>query len=177
MVFDASPQAGDPFGVISLAAQPAGWFVDLGDGDTRDVVCWGLLADYTGGVPMVFDKASGKLIAAGKIRSGYRLIHSAGPAIADSQATLIDHATEPVNGEVFSLGGFYSRKTIYATVDNPGTAFAARVEGSADGDQWIEFCSLDKPDILSYVELTIHYVRAVVESVSGGAVTIRMAWS
>lgn len=170
------PRASDPNQVNGLAAQPVGWFVDFGNGNTREVVCWGMLADYTGGIPMVFDSASGKLVAASKIGTGYRLIHSVGPAVADSIATLIDAATEPGTGQVFSLGGFYSRKTVYATADS-GTSFAARVEGSADGDQWIEFCSLDKPDIQSYVELTIHYVRAIVESVSGGAVTIRMAWS
>lgn len=167
------PRAGSPT-VNSLAAQPAGWFVDFGNGNTREVVCWGNLSDGTGAVPMVFNSGSGKLVSALTMGTGYRLIHSAGPAVADSIATLIDSATEPINGEAISLGGFYSRKTIYATGDG---AFSARVEGSADGDEWIEFCTLDGPDIKSYVELTVHYVRAILDSVSGGSVTIRMAWS
>lgn len=170
------PRAGSPT-VNSLAAQPEGWFVDFGSGDTREVVCWGNLSDGTGAVPMVFNSSSGKLVSALTKGTGYRLIHSAGPAVADSIATLIDAQTEPGTGQVFSLGGFYSRKTIYATVDNPSTAFSARVEGSADGDQWIEFCDLNGPDIKSYVELTVHYVRAILDSVSGGSATIRMAWS
>lgn len=168
------PRAGSPT-VNSLAAQPAGWFVDFGSGDTREVVCWGNLSDGTGAVPMLFDQTSGKLVSALTKGTGYRLIHSAGPAVADSIATLIESA-EPLEGDIVSLGGYYSRKTIYAEAE-PGVSFAARVEGSIDGNQWIDFCDLSGPDIKSYVELTIHYARAILDSVSGGSVTIRMAWS
>jgi len=164
--------------IIAIAGQTTGWFVDFGAGDTREVVCWGLISDYSGGVPMVFNPTTGRLIPAELVKTGYRLIHSTGPAIADAIATLLEKVTTPTVGEVFSLGGFYSRKTVYQIAD-PGAVYSGKVEGSTDGETWTEFCTLgtSAAQMGSYVQMTIHYVRATIDSISGGAVTVRMAWS
>jgi hypothetical protein len=158
--------------ISGLAAQPDGWYVQYLDGSALEVVAWGLLLDNTGAVPLVFNPPSGKLLPAGPAE--YVLVHSRTP---DSTVTLLEHASEPATGPSINLGGLYSRKSSRVVAD-PGVTFSAVLEGSLDGEEWFLFGStLTSAGVQSEVLQSIHYARAKLDSVSGGDVTIRMAWS
>lgn len=158
--------------ISGVAAQPSGWFADYHNGNAMEVACWGLLLDNTGVVPMVFDQTAQKLINASAL-GPYTLFHS---GTQDSIVTLIDNATEPGAGPAISLGGMYSRKSTYVHADD-GVTFSVTLKGSLDNDYWFDIGTLTSVGVESEVVKTIHYAQAIVDSVSGGAVTVRLAWS
>jgi hypothetical protein len=169
----ASPPAG--IEISGLAAQPDGWYVQYLDGSALEVVAWGLLFDNTGAIPLVFNPPSGKLLPASVAGSEYVLVHSRTP---DSSVTLLENAGEPATGPDINMGGLYSRKSSRVTLSDPGVTFSAVLEGSLDGDEWFQFgATLTAAGVQSEVLQSVHYARARLDSVDGGTVTIRLAWS
>jgi hypothetical protein len=171
-----NPRAGTPapIEIIAIAAQPSGWFVDYQDGNALEVACWGLLSDNSGAVPMVFSQNNQKLVDAASIGT-YTMFHK-GIIDSDNIVTLIDHATDPTSSPVVSLGGMYSRKSSYVSAD-AGASFSATLRGSLDNEFWFDIAVLNQPGVESEVLKTVHYAQAILDSVSGGAVTIRLSWS
>lgn len=167
----ASPPV-TPSEIIGITSAPEGWFADYQDGNALEVVCWGLIIDNTGAVPMVFDLNLYKVVDAATL-GAYVLVHS---VIKDNIVTLVDQATEPGAGPAVSLGGLYSRKSTYCIAD-AGVTFSATLRGSLDDSFWFDIGTLNSIGVESEVLRSVHYVQAVLDSVSGGPVTIRMAWS
>lgn len=168
---DPAPR-GPTVGISSIASAAPGWFVDYQDGNALEVACWGSMSDSSGAMPMVFDQSQQKLVPASSIGT-YVLFHSASQ---DNVVTLLEDATEPGTGPVISLGGMHSRKSSYVFADD-GVTFSATLKGSLDNEFWFDIGTLTSPGVESEVLRTVHYVQAVLDSVSGGAVTIRLAWS
>ena len=82
-----------------------------------------------------YGQMPGKLVSALTKGTGYRLIHSAGPAVAGCIATLIDAQTEPGTGQVCGAGDYTAARRFMPQ----WIARALRAAGGrpADGDQWI----------------------------------------
>jgi hypothetical protein len=93
-------------------------------------------------------------------------------------AVLLNAQSTPRSpGPTVDMGQMTTNQSIQAFTSDDGVIFRAAIQGSMDGLHWFPFGSITSPGIRSEGQHTFQFIRANLEQVEGGSVTIMVSYN
>lgn len=99
------------------------------------------------------------------------------PAPSFLAQKLLDAVSVPGIGPKVDMGQMTTTQSVQAFASVAGASFRVTIEGSMDGLHWFSFGSVAGPGIKSEAQHTFQFIRAIMEEVSSGSVTVLVSYN